>query len=1299
MAQYDVACAALVAMSSVTEESSSHSTLENTANSGVTPVVGFGEPDIVDDGPTEITENSILAELGMIERYDGRRNVGEAETQRVASGTLSAAQVHPADVPVGSEVQFGYGAPGQGSVVVQTSFATLEDGSVRAVPKGGFAADGLVTGSSPARLDDSAAGAVLKDRFATAFAAAAENPFVREVRHNREYQTLACRESGGAPRECPQERVSVNPFASASSYMPPQPPMPNGNSSLLPLLGQGGNEELITIPKRMYYELLESKQHAERMLTIIAQLEAQCVQHQQRLDACSLECRLTCERVLEECESKCKEFETRCVQYEQTCIKANEQTEKEIMLIRAECHDRVLREQTVYETRIRELESKVYNLERAKTRDVHDWYNDTSGHDPTYVHENTQAFHIGEDTEPPKTSVSVGSFQSCHDFNSKVARLLHKYDDKQTDTVRSKAVHSDSTVVYQDGVGPQSRVLPGGAFGANSKPVGVAASSSSHVVLGDLTAHAGTRSAFGANSEPAGAAVQHTFRSQEFAMHDTRIHDKSVFVGSVTGGAFGANSKPVGDAVVTQSAFSHVHGVGVGGAFGANSKPSSDQVPNAAFSHVQAAAVESAFGANSKPFNDRVTNSVFVSSHVQLSGSASGANSGPAIGQDPSHARSQHLKSHVLTPDSKGRDSPVNPFVMGNSFVRNDEVRHSDHSPFLNVMKDTGNGDTANGRPVTVPPLPIFQNDRSQNHVHEHSTPFQHASNSSAFGANSKPAGPQFFVGQAGYADGAFGANSKPAQNHGPLPGDHVGAFGANSKPNIPEFQNAEHAGNMNPQHNNSFSFSHANAMSGEPQRSSAYTEFHSDGNDIRSSQDNRHAQNPQSTRNEPQRNRRSSDDSGDDDVGSQSETARRRPHPQDSGSGPNGPRRKIKVDPIELDHMPDPGHLRQWRVDMREKVTDAYAVDPDAALKWIKEVDSATSVDQLAANPYPELEVQLAKAMKKCIKHNRNFHAKISQLIEQGQLTGTRVTSRQIIFLMYEYLRPDTRGESMYDLQDLFHVKLDANPRKCNVEELAHFLLRWDTCLTGIGRKVDPDTMYTLFMSQIEDIELIEWEMKAFDKLPDKDKTYESLYAICEDLIIKERKKKNSKQLHTRSRQTPLHVAAPAPLTDAAPAPGKSSHRRSSSGSYRGRARSSSSRGSRHRSGGRHGSKSRSYSRSGSRGKNKHRSASRKRTCIDFLKGKCTRGAGCKYSHDKDGKGSRSPTRRDRTSDNKTRKPSRSPSNKPKAKCILFSQGKCTYGSKCKYAHDSPAAPATPTRADASNRSANSPAPGQSFP
>ena len=66
------------------------------------------------------------------------------------------------------------------------------------------------------------------------------------------------------------------------------------------------------------------------------------------------------------------------------------------------------------------------------------------------------------------------------------------------------------------------------------------------------------------------------------------------------------------------------------------------------------------------------------------------------------------------------------------------------------------------------------------------------------------------------------------------------------------------------------------------------------------------------------------------------------------------------------LDDLPQPGGLRQWKVDMREKVADAYPWDSEGALAWAKEIDKATCIEDLNSNPYPELEIQLAKAVKK---------------------------------------------------------------------------------------------------------------------------------------------------------------------------------------------------------------------------------------------------------------------------------------------------------------------------------------------
>ena len=179
-----MACATPAAIVDVTDDTSSLSMINVVGNVGVTHnTVVEQDFDYAEEGRGDVTEASILAELGMHEPYGVRHSGWEAETQRVASGTLSFEPVHPADVPVGSDVQLGYGVLGRDSVVVQTSchFA-LDDVSVRAGAKGRVAADGLVTGSSPAFMDDNMSSAAMLKEPAAATAyniAAAENPCAR----------------------------------------------------------------------------------------------------------------------------------------------------------------------------------------------------------------------------------------------------------------------------------------------------------------------------------------------------------------------------------------------------------------------------------------------------------------------------------------------------------------------------------------------------------------------------------------------------------------------------------------------------------------------------------------------------------------------------------------------------------------------------------------------------------------------------------------------------------------------------------------------------------------------------------------------------------------------------------------------------------------------------------------------------------------------------------------------------------------------------------------------------------------
>ena len=329
-----------------------------------------------------------------------------------------------------------------------------------------------------------------------------------------------------------------------------------------------------------------------------------------------------------------------------------------------------------------------------------------------------------------------------------------------------------------------------------------------------------------------------------------------------------------------------------------------------------------------------------------------------------------------------------------------------------------------------------------------------------------------------------------------------------------------------------------------------------------------------------------------------------------------------------------------------------------------------------------------------------------MTRLIEEGHQTKQRVFSREIIWYMLQFLKPNTRGERLYELRDLLEVHLNAHKVKCDVSQLEIFLLRWDTVITGVKKVPDEDTLHTLFYKQIKDIEILDFDIKSYDRLPEPERKVEMLRKFCDRAIEVQRSEDNQRQRHRDTQKLIKAAGAGARVSSfgrsRSSARGNSSHRSSSRGSN----------GHRHRS--------------TSRGRDKFKKDKRKKTlsrdklCRDFEKNRCTRGAGCNYSHSKDGKRQSSRDSRRGSSggrvaaaassssrSGRARAPPRQrtaspPVIKSKHPCNLFAAGKCHFGANCRFQNVNSAAPSplqSPEKArrggSDARRSDNSPAPG----
>ena len=89
------------------------------------------------------------------------------------------------------------------------------------------------------------------------------------------------------------------------------------------------------------------------------------------------------------------------------CVEANKVMEKEMLSLRAKHANEIAVMTRTHAMRTRELENLITQLNAQR-----DWYGERPEPTQMHVHEHTEVFNM-DGEQPSKTTVSVGSFQSC----------------------------------------------------------------------------------------------------------------------------------------------------------------------------------------------------------------------------------------------------------------------------------------------------------------------------------------------------------------------------------------------------------------------------------------------------------------------------------------------------------------------------------------------------------------------------------------------------------------------------------------------------------------------------------------------------------------------------------------------------------------------------------------------------------------------------------------------------------------------------------------------------------------------
>ena len=160
----------------------------------------------------------------------------------------------------------------------------------------------------------------------------------------------------------------------------------------------------------------------------------------------------------------------------------------------------------------------------------------------------------------------------------------------------------------------------------------------------------------------------------------------------------------------------------------------------------------------------------------------------------------------------------------------------------------------------------------------------------------------------------------------------------------------------------------------------------------------------------------------------------------------------------------------------------------------------------------------------------------KVDCFEEQGSETermhtiSRRLGSRQILWLLYDFLRPHVTGDSTFKLVDLVKTTIDRFTHGTEQERLEAFTNRWDHVLAGISVDRPEDSMLcALFYEQVREFRCLELDMQLWDR-DESVRNYAYLRTICVNATTTWRRRRNQEKMYsaTRSNSAQRRYAAP---------------------------------------------------------------------------------------------------------------------------------------------------------------------------
>ena len=128
--------------------------------------------------------------------------------------------------------------------------------------------------------------------------------------------------------------------------------------------------------------------------------------------------------------------------------------------------------------------------------------------------------------------------------------------------------------------------------------------------------------------------------------------------------------------------------------------------------------------------------------------------------------------------------------------------------------------------------------------------------------------------------------------------------------------------------------------------------------------------------------------------------------------------------------------NFKSWKVHFKTEVC-AKSVDPHLTMHWIKEVETAKSIDELMTSrsimertyfpDYDMLDAKIASALKKLLDMHVHFRRRASVEEQRAQKYDRFLRRRQIAYMIYEHFRATGAYEEVQGLSALFNIRLQS--------------------------------------------------------------------------------------------------------------------------------------------------------------------------------------------------------------------------------------------------------------------------------